>query len=143
MSDQKPQAIALTAEQLKDLMLSMAQELRKPADPTPEQLAQKQTDLDARRSTAESQLQIMRNKMAEQAACSHMRRDGSSSCVYVYPQADGLQTGNFVICQQCQAMIHPEPRPTGKLAQETQSHIYDTRLFNIHYAKAQASATNF
>ena len=143
MSDPKSQAITLTPEQLKAMFVEMVKELRRAADPTPEQLAQKQTDLDARRSTAESQLQIMRNKQAEQSACSHMRRDGSSSCVYVFPQADGLSTGNFVICQQCQAMIHPEPRPTGPLAQETQSHIYDTRLFNIHYAKAQASATNF
>jgi len=142
MSEAKNQAVTLTAEQLKDLMLSMAAELRKPADPTPEQAAQKENDLRDRRSNAEMQLQIIRNRAAEQQACSHERRDGSSSCVYVYPQANG-QTGNFVICQQCQAMIHPEPRPTGPLAQETQNHIYDTRLFNTHFAKAQASATNF
>jgi hypothetical protein len=142
MSDPKSQAITLTADQLKEMLVTMAAEIRRPADPTPEQAAQKLTDQEARRSTAEMQFQIMRNRQAEQSACSHTRRDGSSSCVYVYPQASGA-TGNFVICQQCQAMIHPEPRPTGALAQETQSHIYDTRLFNIHYAKAQASATNF
>ena len=139
---EKEQAVTLTPSQLKEMFVEMAKELRRPADPTPEQEAQKQTDQDARRSTAEMQLQIIRNKRAEQEACTHMRRDGSSSCVYVYPQSSGV-TGNFVICQQCQAMIHPEPRPTGPLAQETQNHIYDTRLFNTHFAKAQASATNF
>lgn len=136
------QAVTLTPSQLKEMFVEMAKELRRPADPTPEQLAQKQTDQDARRQTAESQLQIMRNKAAEQKACTHTRTNGTSTCVYIYPQANG-HTGNYVICQQCQAMIHAEPRPTGELAKETQSHIYDTNLFNIHFAKAQASATNF
>lgn len=47
MSSQN-QAVTLTAEQLKDLMLTMAKELRKPADPTPEELAQAENDRKSR-----------------------------------------------------------------------------------------------
>lgn len=139
----EPKAVTLTPDQLKDLLVSMAQELRKPADPTPEQLAQKQNDLEARKGIAQMQLEGIEAKKRLQAACAHTRAfNGSSTCVYIYPQSDG-KSGNYVICQQCQAIIHPGVRPEGPLGKDLENHIFDTQLFNIHYQKAMSSPTNF
>lgn len=144
MSNQNEAAVTLTASQLKEMFVEMAKEIRRPADPTPEQLAQKENDRASRRSNAEGQLELLRQKRALQKACTHTRPgNGSSTCVYVYAQANQPNTGHYVICQQCQAMIHPEPRPTGPLGKDLENHIFDTGLFNIHYQKAMASATTF
>ena len=136
MSNQN-QAVTLTAEQLKEMLVEMAKEIRKPADPTPEQLAAIESDKETRRQQAELVRNQMENKRIEQSLCSHRRpRDSSSTCVYV-------RDGNYLICQQCQGMIHPEPRPTGEAGKETAHHIYDTNLFNTHLQLSQASLTTF
>lgn len=141
--EKQNQAVSLTPEQLQDMLLTMAKELRRPADLTPEQLAQQQTDREQRAANAQMQAEKERRRRLEQAACTHCRRDGTSTCVYVYPDANYAHTGNFLICQQCQGMIHPEPRPTGPIAKEVENHIFDTNLFNLHYQKSMHSATNF
>lgn len=136
MSNQN-QAISLTADQLKDLMLTMAKELRKPADPTPEQLATIESEKASRRQQAELVKAKIDNDQLLQSLCSHVRPvNNSSTCVYV-------RDGNYMICQQCQAMIHPEPRPTGEAGKDTAHHIYNTSLFNIHRQLSQAGMSTF
>ena len=135
MSDPK-QAVTLTADQLKDLMLTMAKELRKPADPTPEQLAQKENDRLSREATARSQLEKMQRDQANRAACTHRRKDRTTSMVYEY-------MGGYLICQQCQAIVHAGARPEGDAGKETTNHFYDTRMFNEHFVETQAGMTTF
>jgi hypothetical protein len=90
-----------------DQFLELVKELRKPADPTPEQQAAIEQDKRDRQTQAELSLQIQDNRRAEQEACSHMRTGvwaGTTTAVYV-------QNGNFLICQQCQKIIRPENEP--------------------------------
>lgn len=135
MSSQN-QAVTLTAEQLKDLMLTMAKELRKPADPTPEELAQAENDRKSRESTAKLQLEKLEREQANRMACTHRRKDRTTSMVYEY-------MGGYLICQQCQAIVHPGVRPGGDAGKETANHFYDTRLFNEHFVETQAGMTTF
>jgi hypothetical protein len=51
--------------------------------------------------------------------------------------------GGYLICQQCQAIIHAGTRPEGDLGKETSNHIYDNRMFSEHFAETQAGATTF
>lgn len=111
------QGITLTPEQLKEMLLTMAAELRRPPDPTPQELAQREQDLRDRRATAEQQLHNMEMRRARQLTCSHLRSNGSTTAVYV-------QNLNLMICQHCQALIYP----VGQNGVE--EGIYDTALFN-------------
>lgn len=143
MSEKNQATITLTAEQLESMFVRMAQEIRRPADPTPEQLAQKENDRRDREANARGVLEEMEGRRRLQMACSHERINGGSTCVYVYGQQNNPAHGGYVICQQCQAIIHPGERPTGPNAADSASHFYDTALFNRHYQKAMAQATNF
>lgn len=113
-------AVAITADELKSILSTVIAEARKPPEPTEEEKAVMASEKAMRKQTAEQSLAAMENKRREQAACIHMRRDGSSTAVYVH-------NGNFFICQQCQAVIHPGVRPEG--SDDTMG-IYDTQLFN-------------
>jgi hypothetical protein len=139
MSDPKAPtapAVTLSAEQLQEMLMTMARELRKPADKTPEQLAEIEQSKNDRKATAQLQLRKIENKMAEQKACPHRRKDRTSCCVYEY-------MGAYLICQACQGIIHAGTRPEGDAGKETSTHIYDTRMFNEHFVETQAGMTTF
>jgi hypothetical protein len=135
MSDQK-QAVTLTPDQLQQLLVNMAKEIRRPADPTPQQLAEIEDARKSREENARLQLAKLNNQMAVQSACTHRRKDRTTTCVYEY-------MGSYLICQQCQAIIHAGSRPAGNLGKETSNHLYDTRMFNEHFQETQAGATTF
>jgi hypothetical protein len=124
--------VGLSPEQL----LWLVQEMRRPPDPTPEKLAELESDKAMRAETAKLQLAKVKQVQDTQAACVHRRKDRSTHCVYEY-------SGQYLICQGCQAIIKPEPRPTGPEAKETSHHIYNTRMFNEHFTESQAGATTF
>jgi RNA polymerase-binding transcription factor DksA len=128
--------VSLTAEQLKEMLVTMAQEIRKPAELTPKQLAEEAQAKADRESTAKLQLIKLENQINLQHACTHRRKDRTTSCVYEY-------MGAYLICQQCQAIIHHGARPAGDLGKETSNHIFDTRMFNEHFQETQAGATTF
>lgn len=143
MSDQKqngsaaPQTLTLTPQQLQEMLLTFAKELRKPADPTEAELAEMESNKQIRRETAKLQLAKIENKRAEQKACLHIRpSNNTSTCVF-------LRDMNALICQQCQGFIHPEPRPSedSPLFKEFADHIYDTQLFNRHFLLTQTQTT--
>ena len=90
-----------TVSVLKEMLVSVLQEARKPADPTPEELAARESDREMRKQTALQALGVQQSKIAEQEACVHLRRDGTTTGVYV-------ENGNYIICQQCQKIIRPE-----------------------------------
>lgn len=132
------QAVTLTAEQLKELMVAMAQELRKPPEPTEAEKAAIEQDLQFRRDRGQQELQRLANKRQEQATCLHLRKDGSSTCVHIFGTNN---LNDYMICQQCQGMIHADPAPSGPLAREfEQGHIFNTRLFNEHFIKSQGTS---
>jgi hypothetical protein len=128
MSDQKPQAITLTAEQLKEMLVTMATELRRPADPTPQQAAEIENDKRMREDRAAIELEKIAKRKLEQSMCDHSREDGTGACVPVYNNQNGI---DFLACQACQAIIHAGERPTkGDAAKDTENHIFDTQIFN-------------
>ena len=133
MSDpkQQPQPV-LSIEQLKELVAA----LKAPPTPTEAELADIEQAKADRRNTGELQRRKVQNKLAEQQACIHRRKDRTTHCVFEY-------MGGYLICQGCQAIIHPEPRPTGDLGKETSQHIYNTRMFNEHFVETQAGMTTF
>ena len=132
MSDQKP-GLNLSEQQVKDLFVAMAKEIRRPADPTPKEQAQIENDRKMREDRGKMELRKIEAKRLEQSMCDHSREDGTGACVPVY---DEKSTVVCLICQTCQALIHAEPRPTGEIGRETENHIYDTRLFNREYRRS-------
>lgn len=102
-----PETVAL----LKEMLVTVLQEARKPADPTPEEAAAKEQDKALRKQTALLALNNQLAKEAEQEACIHQRRYGTTTAVYI-------QNGNYMICQQCQKKIYPDK---------------ETALFNKHF----------
>jgi hypothetical protein len=124
----------LTAEQLQTLITSAVtaavSESRKPAPLTDAQEAEILQANDMRLQQRDLVLQGEANKRALQAACSHMRRDNTCSCVYV-------ASGNYIIDQQCQAIIRPGTAPEGYAGND----IYDTQLFNRLFQMSESAAT--
>jgi len=131
MSDPKQQPV-LSVEQLKELVAA----LKAPPTPTEAELAEIEQAKADRIATGRLQLQRLQNKMAEQNACTHRRKDRTTHCVFEY-------MGGYLICQGCQAIIHGGPRPAGDLGKETSQHIYDSRMFNEHFVETQAGMTTF
>jgi hypothetical protein len=128
MSDQKSQAITLTADQLKEMLVTMAAEIRRPADPTPQQAAEIENNRRMREDRAQIELQKIAHRRLEQSMCDHSREDGSGACVPVYNNQNGI---DFLACQSCQAIIHAGERPTtGDAAKDTENHIFDTQIYN-------------
>lgn len=127
MAEQKSQAVTLTAEQLQEIMINMAKEIRKPADPTPEQLAEKAQNEQMRADRGKMELDRIANRRLNQSLCDHSREDQTSNVVPIYNNQGGI---GFLICQSCQAIIRAGERPTGAAGKDTENDIYDTNLFN-------------
>lgn len=121
MSDAKAPAVALTPEQLQEVLRTVLQEARKPADLTPEQKAAEDTKKQHRKELALLVHQQNENRKIDQEMCTHLRRNGSTTGVYV-------QNGNYIICQACQKIIRPET---------------ETAMFNKIFYLCQAPADIF
>lgn len=111
---------------MKDMLVAVLQEARKPLDPTPQQLAQIEQDRLIRKQNAETVLLTIANKRREREACIHMRRDNTTTAVYI-------ASGNYCICQSCQAIIRPGVAPEGYSGED----FYDTQLFNKLWTLSQ------
>lgn len=84
-------------------LLELLTEVRKPVKTEEEIRAEKEKQAD--RAILADTLRLKEaNKKAAQEACSHMRRDGSTTAVYV----TNLQG---MYCQACQLMIYPNEKP--------------------------------
>jgi hypothetical protein len=128
MSTEK--STGINAEDLKDILTTVVREARRAPDPTEKQLAEAEQDKNIRRENGLLVLQMMKNKRAEQEACIHMRRDNTTTGVYI-------ANGNYIICQACQAKIRPGTAPeTGDAGD-----FYDTHLFNRLFQLGQGEAT--
>lgn len=113
---------ALSADDLKEILRTVIQEARKAPEPTADELAKKQQELDQRKQLALLVHQKEENRKREQNQCTHMRmEDGSARTVYV-------QNGNFIICQECQKVIRPET---------------DLQEFNRFFILSKATRTTF
>lgn len=120
-------SVTLSHAQLQELLVNMAREIRRPADPTPEQAAVIEQNRKDRMENALVQKQIAENRRWNQEhGCLHMRKNGHTTAVFV-------QGYGFMICQHCQALIYPEGAvgvPAG---------IYNTELFNRLFLLSQAN----
>ena len=115
--------LTFTSAQLKELMLEMAKELRRPADKTPEEAAAIETDKKMRMDAALAIKQQMDNKKAQQKACRHIRANGSTCAVHVASMG-------LMICQHCHALILPENANPEAGGYGPVGGIYDNDLFN-------------
>lgn len=131
MSDQK-QTATVPVDLLKELIAA----IKAPPAPTPQQLAEQEQAKRDRASTAQLQLDRLNREQANRMACTHRRKDRTTTMVYEY-------MGGYLICQQCQAIVHAGERPTGEAGKETANHFYDTRMFNEHFVETQAGMTTF
>lgn len=109
--------VKFTQSQLLDLI----KELRKPADLTEDQKAQKEAEIQGRKELATLVHERAKLKKLEQDMCTHMRRNNTPLGVYV-------ENGNFIICQGCQKIIRPEE---------------DVNLFNRLFVTCQNQADIF
>lgn len=108
--------ITFTADQL----TAMLRELRKPAEPTEDEKARKQGEIDRRRDLAQLEHTKNDNRKMDQEMCPHTRfEDGSSRMVYI-------PNGNYLICQYCQFILRPEE---------------DVKTFNLHFGRQMQKTT--
>lgn len=111
---------------MKDMLVAVLQEARKPADPTEAQLAEIAQAQQMRKEQGELVRLTIANRRREQEACIHMRRDNTTTGVYI-------AGGNYIICQHCQGIIRPGVAPEGYSGQD----FYDTQLFNKLWTLSQ------
>jgi hypothetical protein len=116
MAEEK--TLTLTASQLQQMLVEMAKEIRRPADPTPKELKELENDAKMRRDQAELVRQQMANRAWQKKTCSHTRTNGTTCAVFV-------GSLGVMICQHCQALIYPSDAP-----KYVEDGIYDTGLFN-------------
>jgi dTDP-D-glucose 4,6-dehydratase len=98
---QVPAPIAMNEETL----LKLVEAMRKPVK-TEDQIreeAQKKAD---RETMGELLKQQEANRVANQAACLHTRRNGTTPAVFV---ADAL--GGYFLCQHCRKIVRPREEP--------------------------------
>jgi hypothetical protein len=138
MSDQK--TVTLTMDQLQALAKSFGEEFRKKPEPTESEQAQIENDLRMRRDRGEQELQKIANKKLVQSICTHTRiENGTTRTVHIYGSNN---LDDYMICQECNAFIHAGGPPADPvMAKEFENHIFDTRLFNLHYKLSQARTT--
>ena len=118
------------AEQNREAMKELATELRRPADPTPEEKAQAEQDLKMRRDTALLEKAKAENRRWLQTeGCDHSREDGTCAAVHV-------QNMGLITCQRCNALIYPEGYPGVEYG------IYNTALFNSLFRRLQSKITS-
>lgn len=124
---------------LQSAMLSVIEIARTPVltDAQKREIEDRQQE---RKENAEKERQRQKHVKAVRRACTHHRRDGSCRAVYVKgcgdgPLPDGTGSGNFFICQACQAIIRPgvEPENYGGLD------IFDDALFTRLWQEAGQS----
>ena len=127
------------AKMMQSVMLSVIEEARRPVltDAQKREIEDRQQE---RKENAEKERQRQQRVKAVRRACTHHRRDGSCRAVYVKgcgdgPLPDGTGSGNFFICQACQAIIRPgvEPENYGGLD------IFDDALFTRLWQEAGQS----
>jgi len=117
------------AKSMEAVMLSVLEHARKPVL-TEQQVREMEARQEERKENAEKERQRMENLRRVRRACNHMRRDGSCRAVFVKgcgdPNlADGTGSGNFFICQACQAIVRPGVAPEGYTGMD----IFDNVLF--------------
>jgi hypothetical protein len=100
----------------KDDLLEILKEVRKPIK-TEEQIREEQQKKADRETLGELLKQQEANRKADQAACLHTRRNGSTPAVYV---ADAK--GGYFLCQHCRKIVRrhgedAEPELFNKLMQ--------------------------
>ena len=116
-------AANISAEQLKEILATVIAEVKKPNAVEQRELDRKEAEFEqAQEDRVQLAGQVMQQaaeKKAQQAMCSHMRRDGSTRAVYI-------QNGNYMLCQLCHDVIRPETRPQefNKLFQMAQPAIF-------------------
>lgn len=94
-----------------------ADEMRKPAPPTPQQLAEIETAQADRLANANSVKEKLARKSQEQAVCTHRhpRKDGGAShVVHVYDNDYPGHPG-YIYCQKCEVRIRPDDKLWRKL----------------------------
>lgn len=121
----------LDAQQLQDILTAVLREARRAPDPTEKELAQIEQDRAIRKENAETILQMLKNKRIDQENCIHMRRDNTTTAVYI-------ANGNYLICQACQAKIRPGSAPENG---GDNGDFYNTHLFNRLFQLSQGEAT--
>src|SRR6266704_5729693 len=98
--EQKEKTLTLTASQLQEMLVTMAKEIRRPADPTPKEQRELDRDYQDRLEGAKAVRQQMANRAWQKKTCSHRRTNGTTCAVFV-------GSLSLMICQHCQALIYP------------------------------------
>lgn len=133
MSEEKQAVISMTADDfaksMESVMLSVLEAARKPVL-TEQQKAEIEARQEERKENAEKERVRRDNLKRVRRACTHHRRDGSCRAVYVKgcgdpTLPDGTGSGNFFICQACQAIIRPGVEPPNYGGMD----IFDEPLF--------------
>jgi hypothetical protein len=121
----KEQTLTLTYEQL----INLVNEIRKPAPPTDQELAEIETAQAERLANANSVKEKMARKRQNQAVCTHRhnRKDGGASHVVLVHDNDYPgQSAGYVYCQACEVRVRPDTPLWRKLDPGA---VFDDKLF--------------
>lgn len=119
--------INLSTDALKQLLLTVLEEAKKPAPPTTAELAAIAQKNDERASNAAGAKVLLEQRKAEQQICSHTHPTGETHCTEVL-DGTGNQLNNYIICQKCQVKIRPT-LPAN--LRHDKNAIYDTAKYNL------------
>ena len=120
--------VNLSLDNLKELFTHWADEMRKPAPPTPQQLAEIETAQADRLANANSVKEKLARKRQEQAVCTHRhnRKDGGASHVVHVHDNDYPGSPGYIYCQKCEVRVRPDTPFWRKLDPGA---AFDDRLF--------------
>lgn len=102
-----PETAAAIGVAVAQAMAPIVAELRKPVKTEKEIQAEQEAEADRLRMRETMRLRE-ENRLKEQAACTHMRSNGTTTAVYVY--ANG-SSSDYLICQACQKCVYPSAEP--------------------------------
>src|SRR5215469_2326387 len=110
---------------------AMAQEMRKPSEPTPQEQANLAQAQEERRANAESVKQKNANRRwMQEHGCTHFHKPndagGGTHCTFVYDNGIAGSPG-FIYCQKCEARIRPDEPLMRRLDPEA---LFSTAKFN-------------
>jgi hypothetical protein len=123
------EAVTLTKDDLKELLVAVIQETNKPKPPSNAEIAEIQQAQQMRRETADSVKLRKENEKFLQSQCTHehsKQAGGGTHAVYVRDNDHPADAG-FILCQFCQIRVRPESDKWRKLDPDA---TFDTALFN-------------
>lgn len=135
MSENQNKSIALTADDLKEIIATAIAAAKAPNAVEQDKLDRLKQEIilanQNREKLGKQVLQDIANKRLTQMLCSHEHRNGDSHGVYIMEK----NSPGYILCQMCQGKVRPGQAPDKYAGVD----IFSTPLFNKMFQKLPGS----